>query len=213
MQVCRFQLHVEAQSSGPEVVDAIIIDEVAEEQGACPSANARESVIQQIREDITNKITPQIEKSQLYGGEGGTAFDDYSPGVGKIDRIVHFRIRAGAWIDGYQVTYLLRNGSTYQAPFRGNPSGGGSNDISFPDGVFLTGIMGSHSSYLTSLGVTNSRGETFGPYGSGGGTRFSIRGEAVKPGIAAVYGNYDPNYRGNSIGAYRLICRYCHSQD
>lgn len=217
MQASHFRFHVEAQTNGPEIVDAIIIDEVSEERGGCPSANARESVIQQIRADVSTKTTPHIGKNIHYYGippspyDSGPfqSFDDYLETSGEIDKLTSILIRAGGLVDGYQVTYRLRNGSIYETPFRGNPRGGSARRINFGDDVFLTGIMGTYSPHLTSLGVINNRGQRYGPYGGGGGTPFQstesiLPGEP--PGIVAVYGNS----RGSGIGIYQLICPYCH---
>lgn len=87
----------------------------------------------------TTSVTPVVLlQSNLFGGTGGSYFDDHNDNIAGI---VGMRIRAGNQVDSIQVTYRFKDGNTYTAPMRGG-TGGTAYSFSLAEGEKLTTMEG-----------------------------------------------------------------------
>ena len=126
----------------------------------------------------------QFQKSQQFGGRGGSAFDDpvetHSPSIVGIKAI---RIRHGNQIDSIQVTYLLADGSTYVAPKHGG-NGGSETYIQFDSREEIVKVLGETNNTLVDqmTFVTKSANgikKKYGPFGKTGQTPFQVTGKII----------------------------------
>jgi Jacalin-like lectin domain len=130
-------------------------------------------------------------KTVSYGGGGGTAWDDpQTLGTTPIDSFRRIAIRSGTYVDKIEATYALENGGVSTLGHGGG--GGGAASFDFVPNEILIGIQGRSGtlidqiSFLTAViygGGDPPLLRTYGPYGGGGGTPFTIWGE-----IAAFHG-------------------------
>jgi hypothetical protein len=140
-----------------------------------------------------------LQKSQLWGGNGGSTFDDKLSLPSSPTRINEIWVRHGNQIDSLKASYALADGSTTVSDVHGG-TGGSESHVTFEDGEVITEVKGKTGGRLVdqlSFITTTSTGaqKVYGPYGKTGHTHFSLQGE-----ILAFYGR-----SGNlldSIGFY-----------
>src|SRR3989304_4502713 len=136
--------------------------------------------------------------SQMFGGTGGDVFDDITSAGAIVVGIKSITIRSGSKVDAIQVTYILSNGSTFQAAKHGG-SGGDQHVINFAEGENIITLEGRSGSRVDQLKFTtrDNSGATkvYGPYGGSGGSPFIVNG--------AVGGFFGRSGSGlDAIGAY-----------
>ena len=148
----------------------------------------------------TTSVTPFVLlQSNLFGGTGGDYFDDHNDNIAGI---VGMRIRAGDQVNSIQVTYWLKDGSTYTAPMRGRTGSGGTEySFTLADGEKLTRMEGMTSGpgvfiVIDMLTFYSNMNNVYGPYGMTGQTRFSIAATE----IVAFFGRFGSLL--DAIGAY-----------
>ena len=118
-----------------------------------------------------------IIKSQAYGGQGGSPFDDKQLNPkSRIIGIKGIQLRASSVIDSIQVTYRLVDGKTLEGPKHGTSTGGTLHTINLEDNEEITGISGTTGrlcgiqvvEQLTFYTARGGKGyRVLGPYGSG----------------------------------------------
>ncbi len=126
--------------------------------------------------DATAELVVEPEEEQaviscsgVYGGNGGTGFEDYVP---PDSRICEIRVRSGDWINQVQVVYKTQNGPIIEAPPHGG-NGGTLQVFSLQDGEYIEQITGKYGLYIDSMEiVTNMQTRRFG--GSGGDNYYSL---------------------------------------
>ena len=85
----------------------------------------------------------QYQRTSLFGGPGGNAFDDISSRTGpQIVGMRSLRVRHGAIIDAIQAEYVLTDGTTVLGNRNGG-GGGGESIITFVAGEVITEVRGS----------------------------------------------------------------------
>ena len=138
-----------------------------------------------------------VLQSAVFGGSGGIAFDDNNDNIAGI---IGMKIRSGNQIDSIQVTYRLKDESTYEALMHGG-TGGSESFFTLADGEKLIRMEGMTSGVLVDmLTFYSNYNNTYGPYGVTGQKRFSVAGLE----IVAFFGR-----AGNlldAIGAYVSHC-------
>ena len=105
-------------------------------------------------------VTRPLIKSPIQGGPNGTAFDDledFHLTPSKIVGVRHINISSGDQVDSIQVTYVLSNGSLFQAPRRGNISHPPVNITLDPE-EFITKIEGKTNGGLVDQLTITTRG-------------------------------------------------------
>jgi hypothetical protein len=129
-------------------------------------------------------------KTPIYGGGGGTAWDDaQAVGPAAPTGFSRIAVRSGSYLDQIQSTYALANGTSTQT----HGGGGGAQDsFDFVPNEKVICVQGRSGAYVDQIGFTTAvvygGGDpplirSYGPYGGGGGTPFKIWGD-----IAAFYG-------------------------
>ena len=196
----------------PQYVDAPIIGEVIEGE-TCPSALRQEIAVQRLRDEVAGALAPDRRISARYGGSTSahqTAynFDEFSP---NIDEITSIELYHDSYYQsvGLQVTYLIKDGSTYVGSARG-----GSRYQRYPytlsDGEFFVRLEGAtHSAghYVTNLTLVTNYGikHSVVAEGASQGETFSI--DAGNE-LISIFGNTANNILRN-IGAYYRVCQLC----
>ena len=126
----------------------------------------------------------KIEKTKVFGGRGGSAWDDgiltHSPAIVGVRSI---SIRHGNQVDSIQVTYLLADGTTYTAGKHGG-RGGSPSSFTLAEDEMITRIEGKTNNVLVdqvTFITKKADGTTkqYGPYGKTGQTPFSVDGYVV----------------------------------
>ena len=126
----------------------------------------------------------QIKKSGVSGGSGGSAWDDgiltHSPAIVGVKSV---NIRHGNQVDSIQVTYLLADGTTYDAPKHGG-SGGSLSSFTLADSEMIIRVEGKTNNVLVDqvtfvTQTADGRQNTHGPYGKTGQTPYSVEGYIV----------------------------------
>ena len=126
----------------------------------------------------------KIEKSTIFGGTGGSLWDDdiltHCPAIVGVRAI---SIRHGNQIDSIQVTYLLADGSTYSAEKHGG-SGGSLSSFNLAEDEMIIRVEGKTNNALVDqvTFITRKANGTegkYGPYGKTGATPFSVDGYVV----------------------------------
>ena len=126
-----------------------------------------------------------IGKSQIFGGDGGTKFND-------LQKIVGMNIRHGNQIDSIQVIYKIGDGNPFDGPHNGG-YGGSLTSFTLEEGEVLNKMEGSTNGVvLDQVTFYTSKGKAYGPYGTPGRNKFKF--EAME--IVAVFGG---------AGSYNLI--------
>jgi hypothetical protein len=133
--------------------------------------------------EASEKETPMPDNNlyanQMYGGTGGSAFDDITSANAIVVGIQSITIRAGSEVDAIQVTYKLSDGSTYPSPSHGG-TGGTPNNINLADDETIISVQGQSGSMIDQLTITtrNNSGvvKVYGPYGGSGGSAFVFIG-------------------------------------
>ena len=118
-----------------------------------------------------------IAKSQIFGGNGGTKFDD-------MLKIVGMNIRHGNQVDSIQVVYKIGDGAPFDGPYHGG-HGGSSTSFTLEEDEVLTKVEGSTNGVLLDqITFFTSKGKKYGPYGTPAREKFSIETKE----IVAVFG-------------------------
>ena len=121
-------------------------------------------------------------QSPLFGGFGGTAFDDRVESL-TFEGITALTIRHGRNIDAIQATYKLPDGGSYTTPQRGG-GGGTATTIHFEEGEKIVRISGKSgpSKLIDMLRILTQTAlgelKQYGPYGTGlpGPSDFTVTG-------------------------------------
>ena len=130
-------------------------------------------------DSTTTTIPPAVLlQSTLFGGTGGSYFDDHNENIAGI---IGMSIHAGNHVDSIQVTYRLKDGSTFAAPMRG---GTGGSDFSFTlaSGEKLTRMEGMTNGVLNVIDMLtfySNLNNVYGPYGVTSQTRLSIDADEI----------------------------------
>ncbi|KAH3670344.1 hypothetical protein WICMUC_004840 [Wickerhamomyces mucosus] len=93
-----------------------------------------------------SSFTSTIRSTVLFGNETGN-FTDFSLEQG--EKLSHFKIRSGAWVDAIQI--ITDRGRS--SPMLGNTAGGGEGSLSVPHDYEIIGFYGSKGDWLDSIGV------------------------------------------------------------
>ena len=127
----------------------------------------------------------------MFGGTGGTKFDD-------MLKIVGMNIRHGNQIDSIQVIYKIGDGAPFNGPYHGGNSGSIASFILDEDDV-LTKMEGStNGEVLDQVTFYTSKGKVYGPFGTPAKETFSF--EASE--IVAVFGGEGTYNLIDGIGFY-----------
>ena len=153
-----------------------------------------------------NPLRPVL-KSRGVGGPGGTPFDDLMDNDLSVDiKGVHSiaLTYTDQSVESIQVTYLLSNGSYYQAPRHGgNSSSNPSVNIKLASGEHVEEIKGKGGDNLvdqllfTVVKPEDRLVKEYGPYGASGDQEFSLKGYVV--GVYGSSGDFLDN-----VGVYQL---------
>ena len=112
----------------------------------------------------------QIQKSNIFGGNGGSPWDDgvlsHSPPIVGVRSI---KIRHGNQVDSILVTYLLADSSTYTAEKHGG-SGGSESSFTLAENESIVRVEGKTNGVLVDQVTFVTQTETgatklYGPYG------------------------------------------------
>ena len=135
-----------------------------------------------------------LSKSQLFGGSGGSAFNDdpnaiIGTGYGSGSKISQLFIRSGNQVDSIQAEYITLGGEVIEGPVFGG--GGGSPQVADVgrDEVIVK-VEGKTNGQLVdqlTFTVKNKAGKTrkLGPYGKTGQTPFEV---TASNGIHGIFG-------------------------
>jgi hypothetical protein len=146
------------------------------------------------------------------------AFPDDEPLVEKWDhfelnpKIVGIKklvITAGGFVDGFQVDYILDDGSIWSSPTHGKTDADNSREILFDENEFIVAIDGREGWWgiINQIALTiekrhpdgSKTQRLAGPFGIGGGHRFSITSSLP---VIALYGSSLKDKHTLTIGAY-----------
>lgn len=126
------------------------------------------------------------QQTPLFGGTGGTPFDDTLLAPARIVRMLTLTTRSGTYIDSIQATYRLENGEIWTAPIHGG-GGGSPITISLTDEDQLSTLLLKTGDVVDQVTMITSRGghpnHVYGPFGGNGGSPHYILGNSV-----ALYG-------------------------
>ena len=160
--------------------------------GMCPSEIKRDNALQLLTAILVNipgstTVTTEsptdaapvvLLQSNLFGGTGGSYFNDYEDN-NSIAGIVGMRIHAGDQVDSIQVTYRLNNGTCYTTPRRGG-TGGGEYSFTLADCEKLTRMdIMTNGVVVDRLTFYSNLNNVYGPYGTNGRTPFSVTASEI----------------------------------
>jgi hypothetical protein len=115
----------------------------------------------------------------MFGGTGGTPFDDITSATGIVVGISSITIRSGSEVDAIQVNYILSDGSIYTGATHGG-TGGNPTTINLTDDETIISMQGRSGSAIDQIIFTtrNTSGtlKVYGPYGGTGGSPFVVNG-------------------------------------
>jgi hypothetical protein len=115
----------------------------------------------------------------MFGGTGGSAFDDITSADAIVVGIKSITVRSGSKVDAIQATYTLSDGSTFNGSTHGG-SGGTAHVINLADDETIISVQGRSGSRIDQLMFTtrNTSGviKVYGPYGGTGGSPFVVNG-------------------------------------
>ncbi len=127
-----------------------------------------------------------IVKSRLFGGDGGTPFNESNS---RITHIARFIVHYGQYVDRLDVTYLLDNEEQLSRSY-GGPGGERSTEIVLADDERVCAV-GIHSGqYVDSLAFVTYRMfnligmNQYGPFGGPGGQGHTV----LSPNIREFFG-------------------------
>ena len=112
-----------------------------------------------------------IVKSRLFGGDGGTPFNESANPVARIERIV---VHYDQYVKGLEVTYALESGERLAKSY-GGPGGEESPEIQLAEDERLCAVGVHSGQYVDSLTFVTYRlfnlvgMKQYGPYGGLGG--------------------------------------------
>ena len=127
-----------------------------------------------------------IVKSRLFGGDGGTPFNESGNHIARIERII---VHYTQYVQGLEVTYLLDNEERLSKSY-GGPGGEESPEIVLGDDERLCAIGIRSGQYVDSLTFVTYRMfnligmKQYGPYGGPGGQG----GTVLSPNIREFFG-------------------------
>jgi len=127
-----------------------------------------------------------IVKSRLFGGEGGTPFNESAGHIARIERIV---VHYAQFVTGLEVTYKMENEERL-TKLHGGPGGEMSPEIIFADDERICAIGVRSGQYVDSLTIVTYRMfnlvgmKQYGPYGGPGGQGVTV----LSPGIREFFG-------------------------
>ncbi|MEL7244936.1 MAG: jacalin-like lectin [Cyanobacteria bacterium J06573_2] len=105
-----------------------------------------------------------------HGKFGGVPFCDHVKNVAQISRVT---IRSRGWVDGIQVHWTMKDGSSKSGGYHGG-SGGIQDSFTLDPNEKITKISGRIGDYVDQLTFHTSKERKYGPYGNGKGKEFSI---------------------------------------
>lgn len=114
-----------------------------------------------------------IYGTSVYGGSGGTIFEDIENVVPPTGRVRGIRIWSGQYIDSLQIIYELPDGSLLNGPRHGG-TGGDLHYFQLDFDEYITRIEGRYGNYVDKLRFVTNKQTTEYWGGSGGSTNFSI---------------------------------------
>lgn len=127
-----------------------------------------------------------IVKSKIFGGGGGTAFNESTHHLAGIERIV---VHYSQYVHQLELTYLLENGERLERAY-GSPGAEQSTEILLePDEKIFAAIVHS-GEYVDSLEFVTYRMfnligmKKYGPFGGPGGQAFTV----LSPNIREFFG-------------------------
>ena len=127
-----------------------------------------------------------IVNSGLFGGPGGTPFNESCHQIVGIERI---KIHYGQFVDRLEVTYKLRDGECLSTAY-GGPQGAENREIVFVDDERICGITVRSGEYVDSLAFITYRMfnlvgmKKYGPFGGPGGQNCTV----LSPHIREFFG-------------------------
>jgi jacalin-like lectin domain-containing protein len=127
-----------------------------------------------------------ILNSRLFGGEGGTPFNEAVSHISRIERIV---VHYAQYVHGLEVTYQLDNEERLSKSY-GRPGGENSPEIVLADDERICAIGVRSGQYVDSLTFVTYRMfnlvgmKQYGPYGGPGGQG----GTVLSPNIREFFG-------------------------
>ncbi len=123
-----------------------------------------------------------ILKSRLFGGEGGTPFEEPAGHIARIERIV---VHYAQYVNGLEVTYQLQNEERLHRSY-GAAGGEMSPEIIFADDERICAIGVRSGQYVDSLTFVSYRMfnvvgmKQYGPYGGPGGQGATVISPAIR---------------------------------
>ena len=123
-----------------------------------------------------------IVKSRLFGGDGGTPFNESAHHIARIERIV---VRYAEYVHGLDVTYILDNDERLSRSY-GGPGGRESPEIVLGDDERLCAVGVRIGQYVDSLTFVtyhmfNLVGmRQYGPYGGPGGQGGTVLSPTIR---------------------------------
>jgi len=148
-----------------------------------------------------------LVKTGLYGGQGGTPFNDSNPDITEINGA---KWRYGNWIDGIEMAYGGVSANTYHGGLGGDA--GSSVIVNTGYDKYITHVEGNYDKFVNALMFTLGDGITkFGARGLDEGIHsFSVdlpcHPYSQYGGLRSIYGHSDQYL--NSIGFYWICCDY-----
>jgi len=127
-----------------------------------------------------------IVKSRLFGGDGGTPFNESANHVARIERII---VHYAQYVTGLELTYILANEERLSKSY-GGPGSEESPEIVLADDERICAIGVRSGQYVDSLTFVTYRMfnlvgmKQYGPYGGQGGQG----GTVLSPNIHELFG-------------------------
>ena len=127
-----------------------------------------------------------IVKSKLFGGAGGTVFNESTHHITAIERIV---IQYSQYVHRLEVTYLLENGGRLEQAY-GSPGGEQSTEILLEPDEKIFAVIVRCGEYVDSLEFVTYRMfnligmKKYGPFGGPGGQASTV----LSPNIREFFG-------------------------
>ncbi|XP_074566050.1 protein GOS9-like [Curcuma longa] len=141
-------------------------------------------------QNITLKVGP-------WGGSGVSAFD-----FGESDQVIKkVVVYSGDVVDSLEISYYTDKPNVFESYPVGGP-GGGPNECPLSQGEYINNIFGSVNGYdneicVTEIGFETNLEKKYGPFGKGGGEKFSI--PVVNGRIVGFFGQYNKYINGIGV--------------
>ncbi len=127
-----------------------------------------------------------IAKSRLFGGPGGTAFEETRNHIARIERVI---VHHSDYVQGLEVTYVAETGERLSR-FYGSPGRDQSPEIVFEEDERIFGVTVRSGQYVDSLAFITYRMYTligmrrYGPFGGTGGQSCTV----LSPNVREFFG-------------------------